>query len=291
MPDNLALDVLRQIPYFLGFSDAELALLAALFEAAPVKEGEVLFDAGQAADAFYLLTGGEVTLLQTGKETFRLRPTVLIGEFGALTGLPRNCKAVAGKDAVLWRMRAKVLAGFLADRNEIGVRVQAELLHTAADKINRDQRRLEEMRANIIRTQKAMKWMRDLLLEAPETEVSKPLHDTLEGLIRKNRRANYRVEPPPRLPASWRLEEGGDAEVVEISRSHVSFRLTEGELPSAGGDLVGVLCLAGAELPVSGTVLRTIGRRGDVELDLLIDEYAATLEGYLTQAQMLDYLV
>jgi hypothetical protein len=32
-------------------------------------------------------------------------------------------------------------------------------------------------------------------------------------------------------------------------------------------------------------------RRVTVELDLLIDEYAAVLEGYLTRAQLLDILV
>ena len=55
--------------------------------------------------------------------------------------------------------------------------------------------------------------------------------------------------------------------------------------------MAGVLDLAGTELPVSGKIVRLDGRRATFELDLFIDEYAATLEGYLTRVQLLDILV
>ena len=53
----------------------------------------------------------------------------------------------------------------------------------------------------------------------------------------------------------------------------------------------GVLDLAGTDVPISGKVIRAAGSRVTVELDLLIDEYAAAFEGYLTRVQLLDILV
>jgi predicted thioesterase len=52
----------------------------------------------------------------------------------------------------------------------------------------------------------------------------------------------------------------------------------------------GVAQLAGTEIPVSGRVHRVNGKKMTVELDLMIDEFAAALEGYLTRAQLLDIL-
>jgi hypothetical protein len=57
-----------------------------------------------------------------------------------------------------------------------------------------------------------------------------------------------------------------------------------------GGWVSGVAHLAGTEIPISGRVARTTGHKMTVELDLMIDEYAAALEGYLTRAQLLDIL-
>jgi hypothetical protein len=60
--------------------------------------------------------------------------------------------------------------------------------------------------------------------------------------------------------------------------------------PPIGTWLSGVLDLAGTEIPLSGKVHRLHGNRMTIELDLLIDEFAAVLEGYLTRAQLLDIL-
>ena len=61
--------------------------------------------------------------------------------------------------------------------------------------------------------------------------------------------------------------------------------------PVAGQRFSGVLQLSGPEIPISGRVLRVLDGRVDLELDLLLDEYSAALESYLTRVQMLDYLV
>jgi hypothetical protein len=87
------------------------------------------------------------------------------------------------------------------------------------------------------------------------------------------------------------MDDKREGPVLQISRTHLRFRIDKGDLPAAESRLSGVLLLSGPELPVSGRVLRTIDRMVDLELDLLIDDYAAELEGYLTRVQMIDLLV
>jgi hypothetical protein len=126
------------------------------------------------------------------------------------------------------------------------------------------------------------------VLDTAENELSAPVHDTLDKLITTNRRVNYRVEPPTALPVGLRVEDG-TAKVLDISRTHVSATLTP--TPAEGAWMTGVLRLADTDIPISGRVHRVQGAKATIELDLLIEEFAATLEGYLTRAQLLDVLV
>jgi len=281
-------DELRSIPLLRGFVDEQMTTLLDLLEPVPAAGG-TLFRQGERDESFYLLVKGDVTLQEAGDESFVLRPLAVIGELGALTGRTRNCTATVSAGAELWRMPVARLLALFEDDPQIALGFQLNLMDVVAEKIARDQVRMQDMRGNIVRTQKAMKQMRDLLLESQDTVISGPLHDTIEGLIRQNRRVNYRVEPPSALPAEVRFDDGSLAPVVQISRTHVSFGSSTP--PQAGSRISAVLCLGGPEIPMSGMVLRTIGERVDVELDLLIDEYAAGLEGYLTRVQMLDFLV
>jgi CRP/FNR family transcriptional regulator, cyclic AMP receptor protein len=287
-----SLDALRAIPLFFGFTDEELAEIGGLFgHVGELGPHNLVFEADSPAVAFYLLTGGEVTLTKIDDDTYRLRPPALIGELGALTGLARNCRAVASDDAELWQVSTQSIQQFFAVNQELGVRFLVNLLNIVADKINRDQARLHDMRKNLVRTQKAMKTMRDLILDSKDTEISAPLHDTIDEIIRHNRRVNYRVNPPPTLSAAFRVDEHHEPYVItEISRTHLSFS-RRGKTPATGAWITGVLSLAGPEIPVSGKVLRTVDGRIDVELDLLIDDYASVLEGFLTRVQLLDFLV
>ena len=279
---------LRTIPLFHGFSDAELGALGALFARVEVDPGKPLFDVHEPATTFYLLTGGEVVLERPDDDVFRLAPPALIGELGALTGLPRSTRATAKPGSVVWAVTAKQLQGFLAAHQELGVRFLVNLLTAVADKVHRDQRRMADMRKNLIGTQKELKRLRELVLDTVETPLSAPVHDALDRLITHNRRVNYRVEPPPALAAHVRLDLGV-APVADISRTHVTV-VPPGALPAHGTWLSGVAHLAGAEIPISGKVIRAGGGKLTLELDLMIDEFAAVLEGYLTRAQLLDIL-
>jgi CRP/FNR family transcriptional regulator, cyclic AMP receptor protein len=284
---------LRMIPLFHGFGDDELGALGRLFNPVEDKPGDhELFDVGEPAHELFLLTAGEVVLDRPEDDTFRLRPPALIGELGALTGLPRSTRATVSPGSKVWALPARTIQAFLAANQELGVRFLANLLTVVADKVHRDQTRMADMRQNLMRTQKELKRMRELVLDAAETPISAPLHDTLDQLITTNRRVNYRVEPPKQLPAHLRLD-FGSAPVADLSRTHVAVhdvRFGE-ERPAVDSWLSGVLHLAGTEIPISGRVTRVEGNRLTIQLDLLIDEYGAALEGYLTRAQLLDVLV
>lgn len=283
-------DELRSIPLLRGFTDEQLGKIVALFERTDAA-AEVLFNPGEQADSFYLLTEGSVTLHAPGDEEYTLHPVAVIGELGALTSRGRNSKAVVASGSVVWSIAVNRLLELFDTDKSIGLGFQLNLMHVVAEKIERDQRRLQDMRENIIRTQKAMKRMRDLLLESQDTVISESLHNTIEDLIKKNRRVNYRVAPPFALPAAVRFDDGTEVPVAEISRTHVAFRL-DAKTPLADANRISaVLHMSGPEIPMTGKVVRALDDRVVVELDLLVDEYAAALEGYLTRVQMLDFLV
>ncbi|HEY1555836.1 MAG TPA: cyclic nucleotide-binding domain-containing protein [Kofleriaceae bacterium] len=279
---------LRTIPLFHGFSDGDLGALGALFARVESDPAKPLFDVHEPATSFYLLTGGEVVLDRPDDDVFRLHPPALIGELGALTGLPRSTRATAQPGSVVWACTAKQLQDFLAAHQELGVRFLVNLLTAVADKVHRDQRRMADMRKNLIGTQKELKRLRELVLETVETPLSAPVHDTLDKLITHNRRVNYRVEPPPALAARVRLDQG-EAPIADISRTHLTVTAPF-DPPATGSWVTGVAHLASSEIPFSGKVVRVVDRKLTIELDLMIDEFAAVLEGYLTRAQLLDIL-
>lgn len=278
---------LRTIPLFHGFTDAELGAIAGQF-AQVDPNGKPLFDVGEPATTLYLLTKGEVVLDRPGDDVFRLAPPALIGELGALTGLSRSTRANVVAGSVVWALPAKKLQAYLGDHQELGVRFLVNLLTTVADKVHRDQRRMADMRTNLISTQKELKRLREVVLEAPETPISAPVHDTLDKLITHNRRVNYRVEPPPALAATCKID-NAISPIIDISRTHITVNVA-GDPPAMGSWITGVAQLAGTEIPISGRVHRIAGKKVTVELDLMIDEFAAALEGYLTRAQLLDIL-
>ncbi len=282
---------LRTIPLFQGFGDDELAQVGALFTKVDLDPQKPLFDVGEQAAELYLLTAGEVVLDRPNDDVFRLRPPALIGELGALTGLPRSTRANVAAGSTVWALPARKVQNYLAANQELGIRFLVNLLGVVADKVHRDQSRMADMRQNLIRTQKELKRLRELVLETVETPLSAPVHDALDKLITTNRRVNYRVEPPSALSAQLRLD-SGTYQVADISRTHVSVK-DIAKPPATTTWLTGVLALAGTEIPISGRVHRVQEKdhRVTIELDLLIDEFAAVLEGYLTRAQLLDVLV
>ena len=104
------------------------------------------------------------------------------------------------------------------------------------------------MRSNIVRTQKAMKQMRETVLAAAETDISKPIFETLDTLIDRNRRANYRVSPTRSYPAHVRLDDGKILPVLEVSEGYVKVAGRTKDLTTDPSFWAGVLVVPTSEI-------------------------------------------
>ncbi len=62
-------ELLRRYPFFGGLEDSQLKAVAMIAEVVAVQPGEMLFDAGQAAEAFYLVVEGCIDLYHVVAET------------------------------------------------------------------------------------------------------------------------------------------------------------------------------------------------------------------------------
>ncbi len=292
---------LHAIPLFHGITEAHLAELLVACQRVSLPAGEVLFEAGAEPQHLLLLESGEVVLREpgsTGEPRFRLSPLAPIGELGAVTGVPRNTTAVTSQPSEVWRIGVADLRQFFESHGDVAFPFYHNLLNIVADKVRRDTRNLEHVRANLIRTQKGMKRLRDLVLESEETPLSQTICETLEELIESNRRTHYLVEPTSTLTSWVRLDGGATVPVREISDSLLRIAAAPqapGHVglgaPAAGAEWSGVLITPAGEVPVSGRVEQTAADGSLIKLDLFIDQYAAVLRDYLTRVQMLDFVV
>jgi CRP/FNR family transcriptional regulator, cyclic AMP receptor protein len=281
---------LRTISLFSRCSDVELSELATRFvlmEMPP--SGElVLFDIAQPADAMYLLTSGSALLESPEDEVHELHPPALLGEVGALTGVPRSTK-VTLRAATCYRIDALQWNQFLFEHPELGLRVLRDVLRMAAEKIHRDQIRIGTMRQNSQWTQTELREVLQLLAANPDATTMSKVCGSIDALIMRNRRVNVRVEPSVTMPAALHLE-AGSATVLDLSRTHVSFSMAKPPW-AVGGTVIGVLSLAGRTVPISGRVIRMLDTRVTIELHPISEEFAGPLDGYLTRAQLLDILL
>jgi CRP/FNR family cyclic AMP-dependent transcriptional regulator len=282
---------LHAIPLFQNITEAHLTELMAAFEHLTLGADHVLFEAGSAPTHFHLLVSGEVSLREGDETRFRLSPLAPIGELGAVTGLTRSITAVTTQPSEVYQIRVEALRAFFEKHGDVAFPFYNNLVNVVADKVRRDTRRIDAMRANLIRTQKAMKRLVEQVLEAEETPLSKSICETLEGLIEHNRRAHYLVEPAHTLKASVRLDGGAVVPVLEMNDGILHLAKLSTPAPLKGSHWSGVLILPTGEVPVSG-VIESSGESGlHIKLDLLISDYAAVLQEYLTRLQMLDFVV
>jgi len=287
---SISIDKLRELPVFRRITTDHMNSFVDAFERKMYAPGDLVFEAGSEATHFHLLVEGGIVLTEGDDERYELHAPAPIGELGALVGIPRNTTARAATHAEVWQISREEMMDFFEEHGDVAFPFYHNLMQVVGDKIRVDTRRMDEMRTNIIRTQKAMKKMRDLILESPDTEFSEPIHDTLQSLIGQNRKSNYVVGPPKTMPARVRFDNGQTHDVMEISAVWLSIDIPN----SAYQKHEHVSCVLeanGKEIPLSGTVSTMEGSRVVIELDLLLEEYAAVLEDYLTRVQMLQVVV
>lgn len=282
---------LRAVPLFADMTDEHLTRLVAAFEHRLAEPGEVIFQEGSTADRFLLLVAGEVVISQNGEERFRLGPIVPVGELGGLTELRRSTTATATVKSELLSISTEALLHFFEANGQVAYPFYHSFLHIVADKLVRDRRRMEEMRLNIIQTQKAMKRMREALLEGEDSPLHRTLFEELDAQIEQNRKGHYLVDSVRALPIKVRLDDGSLRDVARISNEWLFIATGPQPAPEKGAEWSAVLVTPGVEIPVSGTIEQADADHFTVFLDTLIDEYAVALEKLLTRLQMLDVVL
>jgi len=112
--------ILERVPIFSQLGFAALQIVAIGSESRQLEDGEVLFRAGESADAGYVIQEGALKLTRhdtrRGDPSVTLGPGVLVGELALLTETIRPATAVAAVPTTVIRISRslfhKVLEGF-----------------------------------------------------------------------------------------------------------------------------------------------------------------------------------
>ncbi len=287
---NTTPEALRDLVLFEGLSGDDLARVLAVFETRRFKKGDVLFEEGSSPEHLHLLVAGAVSVMSGEDEVLLAKPPTPLGELSALTDDLRVLTAVCQEDCEVLMAPLPALQEILETSGPGGFRLQKNLLKLASRKIGRDRRRAREMRQNIVNTQKAMKAMRDALLESEDNPLHASLFEELDALIENNRRVHYLVEPSRLVPTQLRLNGGVTRRVTAISNEWLYFENPPEKLEQ-DAEFSAVLLLDGQEIPVSGSVDRYGEKEAVIFLDELVASYADSLDRHLTRAQMLDVVL
>lgn len=124
--DDLRTTTLRGMTMLQGADDAFIEQLAACFVEEQHLAGEVLFDAGDPGEDFYIVRSGAVSVWLGAERLGILRSGAWLGEGALLTRRPRSARAVVDEDAVLFRASSASFSYLLERRPDL--RAAAERL-------------------------------------------------------------------------------------------------------------------------------------------------------------------
>ncbi|HMA94911.1 MAG TPA: cyclic nucleotide-binding domain-containing protein [Polyangiaceae bacterium] len=281
----------RSVPLFNDLSDEQLEKFLSKTQRRRLQPGHILFEKGSVPDCWFLLTEGAVSVRDEDGERFLVHAVTPVGELSVFTNEERRLTAVVTEPSEVMFLARPELQKLLESDGQLAFGLMRGLLRLAGRKIGRDQRRLREMRANIVTTQKAMKRMQEFLLEGEDNPLHAALFEELDALVEQNKRWHYLVEPSRLVSTQVRVDSKLELRVIALSNEWLHLQPAPGVEFVQGKDWSGVLLLENRELPVSGTVEKVTDSEVVIFLDELIPEYAQQLSGHLARAQMLDVVL
>jgi CRP/FNR family transcriptional regulator, cyclic AMP receptor protein len=281
----------RSVPLFNDLSDEQLELFLSATQVRRLPPGHVLFEKGSVPDCFFLLTAGAVSVRDEDGERFLVHAITPVGELSVFTNEDRRLAAVVAEPSEVRFLPRAELQKLLEANGELAFGLMRGLLRLAGRKIGRDQRRLREMRGNIVTTQKAMKRMQEFLLEGEDNPLHAALFEELDALVEQNKRWHYLVEPSRLVNTQVRVDTDVTLRVLALSNEWLHLETNPGVAFIAGAEWSGVLLLDERELPISGTVEKATHEEVVIFLDELIPEYEQELANHLARAQMLDVVL
>jgi len=141
-PERTIRSLLRDASLFEGVSEHALAQLAAAGRLRRLDRGQLLFNRGDAADAFFVVSSGSINLgldSADGRELVinEMRPGDGFGELGLITEQPRSTSAVAGQDTVVLVIPRREFLAVVVDEPALArnlLRITADRLGTSSER-------------------------------------------------------------------------------------------------------------------------------------------------------------
>jgi len=133
-----AASLLGSIPMFEGMAEEDLAALSAALQVRRYKAGSIIFNAGDAGTAMYVVASGDVNIHLPGEDSRRISLKDLahgeyFGELALFDDGPRSASALASTDTELLELRRETLAMYLETRP----RAAMALLRTMSEHLRR----------------------------------------------------------------------------------------------------------------------------------------------------------
>ena len=128
----MTIDDLRQVPLFESLDEAAAKELCGLLETLDRGAGTVLFRAGDAGDAMYLIERGKVRICVQATDGHELTPTELgrgdfFGEMALLDGQRRSANAVVADDARLAMLSREHFLSFMRSTPNVALEMLTAL--------------------------------------------------------------------------------------------------------------------------------------------------------------------
>ncbi|PCJ88754.1 MAG: cyclic nucleotide-binding protein [Hyphomicrobiales bacterium] len=140
---------LGQVMMFSELSDEQLRLLAFSAEAVTLSANEILFQEGDVAGSGYVVTSGEIQLIQgsgiSAVSVGKLGPGSVVNELALISETLRPATAVASEGTEVIKIRRSLFRRFITEYPDIAARLEESLkgrLHSTISQLKQAQRKL-----------------------------------------------------------------------------------------------------------------------------------------------------
>ncbi len=145
--DKLAL--LRTVFVFRGLEENLFLKISEMLKEVKFSAGAEIFPQGRAADSFFIVSSGEISIskkLGPGHEKTLavLGPGSVFGEMAFFSDSPRTAGAVSMTDSALWKIERGDFVRFISNEPRAGLRVLSGLLQVTMDRLDRDLERARD---------------------------------------------------------------------------------------------------------------------------------------------------
>jgi AAA family ATP:ADP antiporter len=140
--------ILKTVSIFARTPDEILAEVAALLEEVELKEGETIFEKGDAGDCMYIIVDGRVRVHDGGRTLNYLGEGDVFGEMAVLDPEPRLASVTAVEDTRLFRLDQEPFYELMDDRIEVArgiIRVLSQHLRARVRDLNDLRTRFEAL--------------------------------------------------------------------------------------------------------------------------------------------------